>query len=248
MASLIDMYSSSEAPDISGSLRSLRQEERDRDAKNWQGSKDLLRGVASDTIRKDYKDGISWDDGVKSADDSFKKQYDRMMSVDPQAAAQLKADYQAERTRRLNAEVEGRYKKGYSGAGGEIQALEAEIQALEAEIQAEELQAQQAAQDEVDRKAAEEAQLLSNEQARKDSTQQMQGYRPNTPDRQPPVAPVSTEQATAGLRSFYGSFPEPAPQAALPEPRSGMQTQQESPEASRMRGYRPLNAWYGGMK
>ena len=52
MASLIDMYSSSEAPDISGSLRSLRQEERDRDAKNWQGSKDLLRSVATDDDRK----------------------------------------------------------------------------------------------------------------------------------------------------------------------------------------------------
>ena len=39
-----------------------------------------------------------------------------------------------------------------------------------------------------------------------------------------------------------------APQNALPEPRSGMRTQDESPEASRMKGYRPLTAWYGGMK
>ena len=56
-----------------------------------------------------------------------------------------------------------------------------------------------------------------------------------------------TPEAT-GLRAFYGTYPEQAPQQALTEPRSGMQTQQESPEASRMRGYRPLNAWYGGMK
>lgn len=138
MASLIDMYSSSEAPDISGSLRSLRQEERDRDARNWQGSRDLLRSVATDTIRKDYKDGISWDGGVKSADDSFKRQYDRMMSVDPAAAAQLKADYQLERSRRLNAEVAAAYGAGAKAVDGDIAGLEAEIARLESEVAAEE--------------------------------------------------------------------------------------------------------------
>lgn len=138
MASLIDMYSSSAAPDISGDLRNLRQEERDRDAKNWKGSKDLLRGVASDTIRKDYKNGISWDNGVKSADDSFKKQYDRMMSVDPQAAAQLKADYQLERSRRLNSEVAAAYGAGTKAVEGDIAGLEAEIARLESEVADEE--------------------------------------------------------------------------------------------------------------
>lgn len=252
MANLFNMYHDAPQVDISGQLTTLRREEKDRRDKNWQGSKDLLRGVASDTIRKDYKDGISWDDGVKSADDSFKKQYDRMMSVDPQAAAQLREDYQAERTRRLNAEVAGQYKSGYSGAGGEIQALEQEIQALEAEIQGEELQAQAQAnsaqeagkmegytptsQDAVITEVASRSDLkkatpdLYAQQGR--AEEQMQGYTP---------------EAT-GLRAFYGAYPEPAPQQALPEPRSGMQTQQESPEASRMRGYRPLNAWYGGMK
>lgn len=145
MASLIDMYSSSSAPDISGDLRNLRQEERDRNAKNWQGSKDLLRGVASDTIRKDYKDGISWDNGVKSADDSFKKQYDRMMSVDPQAAAQLREDYQAERTRRLNAEVAAAYGAGTKAVDGDIAAIEAEIARLESEVADEEAAAKESA-------------------------------------------------------------------------------------------------------
>ena len=252
MANLFNMYQDTPQVDISGQLTTLRREEKDRRDKNWQGSKDLLRGVASDTIRKDYKNGISWDDGVKSADDSFKKQYDRMMSVDPQAAAQLREDYQAERTRRLNAEVAGQYKSGYSGAGGEIQALEQEIQALEAEIQADELQAQ--------------AQANSAQAATK-----MEGYTPTSQDAvitevasrndlKKATPELYAQQASAeeqmqgytpeatGLRAFYGTYPEPAPQQALPEPRSGMQTQQESPEASRMRGYRPLNAWYGGMK
>ena len=246
MATLFNMYADTPQVDISGTLAQLRREEKDRTDANWKGSKDLLRGAAVESIRKDFKNGISWDNGVQSADDSFKRQYERMMVADPVAAQQLREDYLAERTRRLNAEVADRYEKGYSGAGGEIQALEQEIQALEAEIQADELQAQQAAQEEVDRKAAEEAQLLANEQARKDSTQQMQGYTPEP--QQPTGTPGAPGQENAGLRAFYGAYPEPDPQAALPEPRSGMQAQQESPEASRMRGYRPLNAWYGGMK
>ena len=252
MASLINMYSSPSAPDISGDLRNLRQEERDRDAKNWKGSKDLLRSVATDDVRKKYGDGLAWDGSVKNADAVFKKQYERMMSVDPAAAAQLKEDYQAERTRRLNAEVAGQYKSGYSGAGGGIQALEQEIQALEAEIQADELQAQ--------------AQANSAQEAAK-----MEGYTPTSPDAvitevasrsdlKKATPDLYAQQGRAeeqiqgyapeatGLRAFYGTYPEQAPQQALPEPRSGMQTQQESPEASRMRGYRPLNAWYGGMK
>lgn len=243
MATLFNMYQDTPRTDISGQLAQLRREEGDRADANWKGSKDLLRGAAVASIRKDYKNGISWDEGVKSADESFKRQYDRMIVADPQAAAQLREDYLAERTKRLNAEVAAAYKSKSEGVSGDIKALEQEIMQLESEIQGEEMQAQQAAQAEVDSKAAEDAQLLANNEAMVSSTAQMQGYRPNTP-----VAPVSTEQATAGLRSFYGSFPEPAPQAALPEPRSGMQTQQESPEASRMRGYRPLNAWYGGMR
>ena len=215
MATLFNMYQDTPRTDISGQLTTLRREEKDRRDKNWQGSKDLLRGAAVDSIRKDYKNGISWDNGVKSADDSFKKQYDRMMVADPQAAAQLREDYQAERTRRLNAEVADRYEKGYSGAGGEIQALEQEIQALEAEIQADELQAQQAAQEEVDRKAAEEAQLLSNEQARKDSTAQMQGYTPEP--QQPTGIPGTPGQENAGLRAFYGTYPEPVVYPLAPD-------------------------------
>ena len=221
MASLLNMYSSPSAPDISGDLRNLRQEERDRDAKNWKGSKDLLRGVATDTIRKDYKDGISRDNGVKSADDSFKKQYDRMMSVDPAAAAQLKEDYQAERTRRLNAEVADRYEKGYSGAGGEIQALEQEIQALEAEIQADADAAQAqansaqeagkmegytpASQDTVITEVASRNDLkkatpdLYAQQGR--AEEQIQGYTP---------------EAT-GLRAFYGTYPEPVVYPLAPD-------------------------------
>ena len=221
MTNLFNMYQDAPQVDISGQLTTLRREEKDRRDKNWQGSKDLLRGVASDTIRKDYKNGISWDNGVKSADDSFKKQYDRMMSVDPQAAAQLREDYQAERTRRLNAEVAGQYKSGYSGAGGEIQALEQEIQALEAEIQADELQAQ--------------AQANSAQEAGK-----MEGYTPTSPDAHiTEVAPrnelkkatpeLYAQQGRAeeqiqgyapeatGLRAFYGAHPEPVMYPLAPD-------------------------------
>lgn len=246
--SLSSMYMDTPTAEISGTIANLRKEEADRKSRNWKSAQDLLRGAAVDSIRSKYADQIDWNQGVQNADKVFKVQYERLMAVDPAAAQQLREDYLAERTKRVNHEIADKYQGATSKVNADIKAIEQEIMQLESEIQGEELQAQQAAQDEVDRKAAEEAQLLSNEQARKDSTQQMQGYRPNTPDQQPPVAPVSTEQATAGLRSFYGTYPEPAPQQALPEPRSGMQTQQESPEASSMRGYRPLKAWYGGMK
>ena len=245
MTNLFNMYHDAPQVDISGQLTTLRREEKDRRDKNWQGSKDLLRGVASDTIRKDYKDGISWDDGVKSADESFKRQYDRMMIADPQAAAQLREDYLAERTRRLNAEVATAYKSKAEGVAGDIQALEQEIQALEADIQGEELQAQQAAQAQAN--GAQEASKMEgytstspdahiNEVASRNdlkkatpdlyaqqgrAEEQIQGYAP-TP-------------AATGLRAFYGSYPDAPPQ-------------QEPPEALRMKGYRPLNAWYGGMK
>lgn len=259
MATLFNMYQDTPRTDISGQLTQLRREEKDRTDTNWKGSKDLLRGAAVASIRKDYKNGISWDDGVKSADESFKRQYDRMMIADPQAAAQLREDYLAERTRRLNAEVAAAYKSKSEGVSGDIKSLEQEIMQLESDIQGEELRAQQAAQaqansaqeagkmegytptsqDAVITEAASRSDLkkatpdLYAQQGR--AEEQMQGYAP---------AP----QEATGLRAFYGTYPEPAPQQALPEPRSGMQTQQESPEASRMRGYRPLTAWYGGMK
>lgn len=253
MASLIDMYSSSEAPDISGSLRSLRQEERDRNAKNWQGSRDLLRSVATDTIRKDYKDGISWDDGVKSADDSFKRQYDRMMSVDPAAAAQLREDYLAERTKRVNSEIADKYQGATSKVNADIQAIEQEIMRLESEIQSEETEIEQAAQ----------AEANSSREADK-----MVGYTSTSPDTVINVAPNDLKKATpelyaqqgraeqqmsgytpepTGLRSFYGDFSNPAV-SSLPSPRSGVQTPQDEADAYGMKGYRPLTAWYGGMK
>ena len=221
MSNLFNMYHDAPQVDISGTLAQLRRGEKDRTDANWKGSKDLLRGVASDTIRKDYKDGISWDNGVKSADDSFKKQYDRMMSVDPQAAAQLREDYQAERTRRLNAEVAGAYKSKSEGVSGEIQALEQEIQDLEAEIQADEKAAQ--------------AQANSAQEAGK-----MEGYTPTSPDAD--VIEVASRNdlkkatpdlyaqqgraeeqiqgyapAATGLRSFYGAYPEPVVYPLAPD-------------------------------
>ena len=143
------MYSASPGVDISGDLRSLRQEERDRDAKNWKGSRDLLRSVATDAIRKDYGDGLAWDESVESADATFKKQYERLMSVDPTAAAQLKADYAAERGRRVNAEVSSAYEDGANVVGGDIAAIEAEIARLESEVAAEEASMVEAEKDKV---------------------------------------------------------------------------------------------------
>ena len=256
MATLFNMYADTPTIDISGQLTTLRREEKDRTDKNWQGSKDLLRGAAVASIRKDYKNGISWDEGVKSADESFKRQYDRMMVADPAAAAQLREDYLAERTRRLNAEVAAAYKSKSEGVSGDIKDLEQEIMRLESEIQGEELQAQQAAQ----------AQANSAQEA-----SEMEGYTPTSPDAH--ITEVAStadlkkatpelygQQARAeeqmqgytpavtGLRSFYGAYPEVPPQEALPVPRSGMKTHQDEAEARGMKGYRPLNAWYGGMK
>lgn len=248
MATLFNMYADTPQVDISGTLAQLRREEKDSTDANWKGSKDLLRGAAVESIRKDFKNGISWDNGVQSADDSFKRQYERMMVADPAAAQQLREDYLAERTKRVNQEIADKYQGAASKVNADIQAIEQEIMRLESEIQSEETEIKQAAQAEADRKDAEEAQLLANNEARVSSTLQMQGYHPNTPDQQPPVIPVATEQTAPGLRSFYGSFPDPAPQNALPEPRSGVQTTQDEAEAYGMKGYRPLTAWYRGMK
>ena len=222
MTNLFNMYHDAPQVDISGQLTTLRREERDRDAKNWQGSKDLLRGVASDTIRKDYKNGISWDDGVKSADDSFKRQYDRMMSVDPQAAAQLREDYQAERTRRLNAEVANQYKSGYSGAGGEIQSLEAEIQALEAEIQADEKAAQAQANSEQEAGKMEGytatppdvdvIEVATRDGLMKKATPELYGQQGRAEEQIQGYTPEPT-----GLRAFYGAYPEPAVYPLAPD-------------------------------
>ena len=75
---------------------------------------------------------------MKNADTVFKKQYDRMMSVDPAAAAQLKEDYQAERSRRVNSEVAAAYGAGAEAVEGDIAGLEAEIARLESEVADEE--------------------------------------------------------------------------------------------------------------
>ena len=243
--SLSSMYMDTPTAEISGTIANLRKEEADKKARNWKSAQDLLRGAAVDSIRKDYKDGISWDNGVQSADDSFKRQYERLMAVDPAAAQQLREDYLAERTKRVNAEVAGQYKSGYSGAGGEIQDLEREIQALEAEIQADEKAAAEAAKMEGYTPTSPDASIteVASRNDLKKATPELYAQQASAEEQMQGYTPEAT-----GLRAFYGAYPEPAQQSALPMPRSGMQTQQESPEASSMRGYRPLNAWYGGMK
>ena len=221
MATLFNMYQDTPRTDISGQLTQLRREEKDRTDTNWKGSKDLLRGAAVASIRKDYKNGISWDDGVKSADESFKRQYDRMIVADPAAAQQLREDYLAERTKRVNAEIAAAYKSKSEGVSNDIQALEQEIQALEADIQGEELQAQAqangaqeagkmagytpTAQDTVITEVASRNDLkkatpeLYTQQGQ--AEEQMQGYTPEP----------------TGLRAFYGGFPEPVVYPLAPD-------------------------------
>jgi hypothetical protein len=267
------MYQDTPAVDVSGALSQIRREDKARTDENWKGSKDLLRGAAVASIRKDYKDGISWDEGVKSADESFKRQYERMMVADPAAAQQLRQDYLAERTKRLNAEVAGEYKSKASKVSSDIQALEQEIQALEQDIRAEETATQtQGMMAPVADSMAEQVTPMILDEA-----EQEFGLNPSidTGRMAQPIDKTLEPSAPSSDRSRLGEVPVPqgidlaglydlnpsldlgrsfatpqAPQNAQRNalPRSGVRTPQDAAEAQGIKGYRPLNAWYGGMK
>jgi hypothetical protein len=228
--------------DISSTLANLRKEESDRKAKNWKSAQDLLRGAATDAIRSKYADQIDWEQGVEYADKVFKVQYERLMAVDPQAAAQLAQEYKVEREKRVNKQVSDAYKRQEEDP--ELKALEAEIVALGSSIQAEEVESKRqeslrATQEEAmqgyttvpNPEAFPEANV-ANIQAQGRAETQMQGYRPEV----------------SGLRSFYGATPAQAQpsQQALPQPMSGVQVPQTGAEVYGMQNYRPLNAWYKG--
>lgn len=243
--SLNSMYMDTPTAEISGTIANLRKEESDRKARNWKSAQDLLRGAAVDSIRDKYADQIDWEQGVAHADKVFKAQYDRMMAVDPQAAAQLAQEYKVEREKRVNKQISDAYKRQEEDP--ELKALEAEIAALGASIQSEEIESQRqeslrAPQEEAMQGYTPKAQVeafpeanVANIQAQGRAETQMQGYRP---------------EAT-GLRSFYGaqSTQQPATQQALPQPMSGVQVPQTAAEVYGMQNYRPLSAWYskGGM-
>ena len=240
--SLGSMYMDTPTAEISGTIANLRKEEAARKEKNWQGAKDLLRGAAVDAIRSKYADQIEWDKGVEHADKVFKAQYERLMAVDPQAAAQLAQEYKIEREKRVNKQISDAYKRQEEDP--ELKALEAEIAALGASIQSEEVEnkRQESLREPLEEdmqgytpKARVEAfpeANVANIQAQGRSETQMQGYRPEA----------------SGLRSFYGATPVQQ-QQALPQPMSGVQVPQTGAEAYGMQNYRPLNAWYskGGM-
>lgn len=242
---LSSLYMDTPRVDISGTIANLRKEESDRKAKNWKSAQDLLRGAATDSIRSKYADQIDWEQGVEYADKVFKQQYERLMAVDPQAAAQLAQEYKVEREKRVGKEISDAYKRQEEDP--ELKALEAEIAALGASIQSEEVESQRqeslrAPQEEAMQGYTPKAQVdafpeanVPNIQAQGRAETQMQGYRPES----------------TGLRSFYGSTSaqQPATQQALPQPMSGVQVPQTSAEVYGMQNYRPLNAWYskGGM-
>lgn len=135
---LSSLYMDTPRVDISGTLANLRKEESDRKAKNWKSAQDLLRGAATDAIRSKYADQIDWEQGVEYADKVFKVQYERLMAVDPQAAAQLAQEYKIEREKRVNKQISDAYKRQEEDP--ELKALEAEIASLQANIQASESQ------------------------------------------------------------------------------------------------------------
>lgn len=197
MTSLFNMYQDTPQVDISGTLANLRKEEKDRRDKNWQGSKDLLRGAATDAIRSKYADQIEWDKGVDHADEVFKVQYERLMAVDPQAAAQLAQEYKAEREKRINKVTADAYKAREEDPS--LQALEAEIAALQASIQTGEAKAQEEKQN---------AEYFRQEELRAPQEEAMQGYNPGMQGYTPQPGANSAPQALgSGLRSFYGAYP-----------------------------------------
>lgn len=239
---LSTMYMDTPRVDVSSTIAGLRREEADRKAKNWKSAQDLLRGAATDAIRSKYADQIDWEQGVEYADKVFKQQYERLMAVDPQAAAQLAQEYKVEREKRVNKQVSDAYKRQEEDP--ELKALEAEIAALGASIQSDETEAKRQEplrepQEEAMQGYTPKAQVeafpeanVANIQAQGQAETQMQGYRPEV----------------SGLRSFYGATPAPT-QQALPQPMSGVQVPQTGAEVYGMQNYRPLNAWYskGGM-
>ena len=239
--SLSSMYMDTPTAEISGTIANLRKEEADKKSRNWKSAQDLLRGAAVDSIRSTYADQIDWDQGVQNADKVFKVQYDRMMAVDPQAAAQLASEYKIEREKRISKAVSDAYKSQSTAQDPELKKLEDEILALQSSIQSSELQQKNSEQAAAQiqgylpegaigvGKKADPAAYASQAAAE----EQMQGYTPDLP--------------STGLRSFYGSFQTPeAPQKPLPEPRSGIRAPQSSEEYANMTGYRPLSAMYGG--
>lgn len=148
MARLADMYMSTPTADVSGELRALRGEESKQKKMNFDMANSLLRDVASEAQRGRYQTSMESADDVANADKVFEREYARMLSIDPQGAAQMLSDYQRERGRRVNAEIA----QAYSGAsaGDEMQSLEAELSALRQSIADEEaraLRSQYAAED-----------------------------------------------------------------------------------------------------
>lgn len=236
--SLSSMYMDTPTTEISGTIANLRKEEADKKARNWKSAQDLLRGAAVDSIRGKYADQIDWEQGVQNADKVFKVQYERLMAVDPQAAAQLAQEYNVEREKRINKEVAAAYKT--SDVDQSLKTMEDEIAALSASIQSDEIKAQQseAAAQHMQGYLPEGATGVGKKAdpaayaAQADAEEQMQGYAP----------------APTGLRSFYGDFSSPAAPAQQPlhSPRSGVRTPQSEAEAYGMTGYRPLSAMYGG--
>lgn len=162
---LSSLYMDTPRVDISGTLANLRKEESDRKAKNWKSAQDLLRSAATDAIRSKYADQIEWDKGIEHADKVFKVQYERLMAVDPQAAAQLAEEYKVEREKRINKLVSDSYERKEEDP--ELKALEAEIAALGSSIQIQEQREQQ-----IQRQAE---QMAPESEA---ASEQMKGYRP----------------------------------------------------------------------
>lgn len=251
---LASLYMDTPKVDISGTIAGLRREESDRKAKNWKSAQDLLRGAATDAIRSKYADQIDWDQGVEHADKVFKVQYERLMAVDPQAAAQLAQEYKVEREKRINKQVSDAYKAREEDL--ELKALEAEIAALGASIQSEEIETKR------------------QESLRAPQEEAMQGYKPESTVYKDETGITQSAQRHAEFQKYdraararervvsrqedlmYGYRPN---DAGMPTVGSSSLTQlygngpyapsQLSPSEAGtygMQNYRPLNAWYKG--
>ena len=137
MARLFDMYMDTPTANISGELRALRGEQEQKKQRNFNAANTLLRDAAVERQRGRYQTDMESASDVANADKVFERNYQRVLSIDPQNAAQMLTDYQRERARRVNAEIAKAYNGGAAG-GDEIASLESELAALRESIAQEE--------------------------------------------------------------------------------------------------------------
>ena len=124
MARLFDMYMDAPRVDVSGTLQGLRAEQTQRTGRNLDKANRFLRGSASDFALDKATQSIGRAGSVSDLDSSFQSQYNKMLSLDPQKAQELKKAYEARKGSLIGSEVAGAY------SGAEADKLKAGAEAL----------------------------------------------------------------------------------------------------------------------